>query len=69
MPDIDYGALAKQNGAISSQPAAGGSIDYEALAKQNGAVSSQSAPATDTWDPRTWDLKHNPVTNTLAGIG
>lgn len=30
---------------------------------------TQQQPGSDTWDPRTWDLKHNPVTNTLAGIG
>lgn len=44
---IDYEALAKQNGAISSMPApkAGGKIDYAALAKQHGAISSQAAPA------------------------
>lgn len=42
---IDYDALAKQNGAISSQPAQpAGQIDYEALAKQNGATSSTPAP-------------------------
>lgn len=41
---IDYTALAKQAGAVSSQPA--GAVDYEALAKQAGAVSSVPAPAT-----------------------
>jgi len=36
-PTIDYDALAKKAGAISSQPAA---VDYSALAKQAGAISS-----------------------------
>lgn len=40
---IDYEALAKQAGAISSQSAGG--VDYEALAKQAGAISSQSSDA------------------------
>lgn len=41
---IDYDALAKQNGALSSQPAAAShQIDYAALAKQNGATSSTPA--------------------------
>ena len=54
---IDYDALAKQAGAISSVPApsqpsatapaqpSSGDVDYAALAKQNGATSS-TAPAT-----------------------
>lgn len=45
---IDYDALAKQAGAISSQPAqtsGGGDVDYDALAKQAGAISSEPAPA------------------------
>ena len=37
-PQIDYDALAKQAGAISSATPA---IDYDALAKQHGATSSQ----------------------------
>jgi hypothetical protein len=52
---IDYDALARQNGAISSQPPAVSfqprGIDYDALAKQHGAISSApaaSAPATPT---------------------
>lgn len=36
MPDIDYDALAKQHGAISS------GVDYDALAKQHGAVSAEA---------------------------
>jgi hypothetical protein len=47
---IDYTALAKQAGAVSSQPAPTASssapVDYTALAKQAGAVSSQPAPST-----------------------
>jgi hypothetical protein len=38
---IDYAALAKQAGAISS------TVDYAALAKQAGAISSTAAPSTD----------------------
>jgi hypothetical protein len=49
---IDYDALAKQAGAISSQPVptpvnpnapASGGVDYDALARQAGAISSQPA--------------------------
>lgn len=36
-PAIDYDALAKQHGALSSE------VDYDALAKQHGAVSSHAA--------------------------
>jgi hypothetical protein len=39
---IDYDALARQNGAISSHP---GQIDYDSLARQSGAISSVS-PST-----------------------
>ena len=46
--DIDYEALARQHGAISSMPAVAsgknGEIDYEALAKQHGAIGSTPAP-------------------------
>src|SRR5579864_7454756 len=47
---VDYDALARQNGAISSQPAtppqqSSGLVDYDALAKQHGAVSSTPATA------------------------
>lgn len=43
---MDYNALAKQYGAVSSQPASakGGKIDYSALAKQYGAVDSKPSP-------------------------
>jgi hypothetical protein len=44
-PSIDYMALAKQAGAVSSTPAPK-KIDYNALAKQAGAVSSTPAPAS-----------------------
>ena len=44
---IDYNALAKKAGAISSQPAPGG-VDYAKLAAQAGAISSIPAK------PRTW---------------
>lgn len=47
---IDYDALAKQAGAISSQPVtapnATSGVDYDALAKQNGAVSSTPTQTT-----------------------
>ena len=42
---VDYAALAKQAGAINSQPPPqSGNVDYEALAKQAGAVSSAPPP-------------------------
>lgn len=41
---IDYAALAKQAGAVSSAPP---QVDYSALAKQAGAVSSTPAPPID----------------------
>lgn len=48
LQDIDYEALAKQHGAISSMPATApgknGEIDYEAIAKQHGAIGSTPAP-------------------------
>ena len=46
VPEIDYEALAKKYGAVSSQPA---QIDYEALAKQYGAISSEPPPPG--WTP------------------
>jgi hypothetical protein len=54
---VDYDALAKQAGAISSTPASAGNVDYDALAKQYGAVSS--VPAAPS----------NPVAGVLSGIG
>jgi hypothetical protein len=46
---VDYAALAKQAGAIQSQPPPqSGSVDYAALAKQSGAISSQPAQSTQT---------------------
>jgi hypothetical protein len=50
---IDYGALAKQAGAISSLPGQqAGNVDYTALAKQSGAISSQPSGggASGSWD-------------------
>ena len=44
---IDYNALAKQAGAITSQPPAtpaAGEVDYTALAQQAGAVHSTPIP-------------------------
>src|SRR5215467_13221453 len=50
---IDYAALAKQSGAISSTPPPAkpqqGSIDYAALAKESGAISS-TPPTTNLID-------------------
>jgi hypothetical protein len=43
---VDYTALARQAGAVSSQPPGGGSIDYAALAKQAGALSSEPAASS-----------------------
>lgn len=46
-PTIDYDALAKQAGAISSVP---GGVDYDALAKQAGAISSKAPPPLQPYD-------------------
>jgi len=65
---IDYAALAKQAGAINSQPA--GSIDYAALAKQAGAVSSQ--PATASMYQRLTQPDQttaNPVARFFSNVG
>jgi hypothetical protein len=43
-PAIDYDALAKQYGAVSSTPTGAAPVDYDALAKQHGATSSTAAP-------------------------
>src|ERR1700676_4119214 len=53
---VDYDALAKQAGAISSQsvPQSGG-VDYAALAKQAGAVDSQTQPQPDSFWRRQYD--------------
>jgi hypothetical protein len=57
---IDYTALAKQAGAIASQPAGvngpqSGNVDYAALAKQAGATSSEAAtPSNGGFDTRTF---------------
>ena len=54
---IDYAELARQHGAISSQPE---QVDYDALAKQHGATSS-TAPANpnmatiSAYQPTVWD--------------
>lgn len=47
---VDYDALAKQAGAISSAPPPSGALDYNALAKEAGAISS-TAPAADRSSP------------------
>jgi hypothetical protein len=44
-PAIDYDALAKQYGAVSSTPTGAAPVDYDALAKQHGATSSTAAPS------------------------
>ena len=70
-PTVDYAALAKQAGAISSQPAPGG-IDYAALAKQAGAVSSTPPPAPRTWTDSVgdaaseWWKQVNPISAVLG---
>jgi hypothetical protein len=51
---VDYAALAKQAGAVSSQPPAqsqGRAVDYAALAKQAGAINS-TPPAVQS--PSVW---------------
>jgi hypothetical protein len=59
---IDYDALAKQAGAISSQlPQQGGAVDYDALAKQAGAISSEPP---GFWDRVKQVLKPQPVPDT-----
>lgn len=42
---------------------------WDAKNAETPAPAAQSGQGTDTWDPRTWSLEHNPVSNTLAGIG
>ena len=42
---VDYEALAKQAGAMSSRPAAG-AVDYAALAKKAGAIDESQPPST-----------------------
>ena len=55
---IDYGALAQQAGAISSQAAPqSGNVDYAALAKQAGATSSQ--PAAQAQPDSMWRSLYN----------
>jgi hypothetical protein len=44
-PTIDYDALAKKHGAVSSTPAGSSPVDYDALAKKHGAISSTAAPS------------------------
>jgi hypothetical protein len=53
---IDYDALAKQSGAISSSPA---QVDYDALAKQSGAISS-TPPPRPTADPNAATISAAP---------
>lgn len=68
---IDYAALAKQAGAIQSQPAPqSGSVDYAALAKQSGSVGYQAPGQTSTQQPETgvWaGVKRNTV-GMVAGL-
>ena len=52
-PTIDYDALARQAGAVSS--AAPGAVDYDTLAKQSGAISSTAPKATSSSpSPSVW---------------
>lgn len=76
---IDYEALAKQHGAVSSTPPA---IDYNAIAKQHGAVSSTppagpvpaaqktvSVPMTNyPIDPKTGQRTQQPQAVTPQGL-
>lgn len=76
-PAIDYDALAKRAGAISSQPAqiagpqqSAQTPDYDAMAKQTGAISSEPHK-TDVFDHVADTLKQywhriNPVTGAQA---
>jgi hypothetical protein len=57
---IDYDALAKQAGAISSTPAGG--TDYAALAKQAGAINSQPPAQGTATQPSTSGLQDVPGT-------
>lgn len=62
---VDYDALAKQYGAVSSQPGPqGGGIDYDALAKQHGAISSSAGQTTGVFPPgemrATTNIPDNP---------
>ena len=50
---IDYDALAKQAGALSSKPA---NVDYDALAKQAGAISSAPEEQGGFWSALKEDL-------------
>lgn len=63
---VDYEALAKQSGAISSQRA-GGNVDYAALAKRAGATDSQPStqPAPSIWQR----IKNEFTRNDLAQQG
>src|ERR1035437_4293976 len=62
---IDYTALAKQAGAVSSQPT---SIDYTALAKQAGAVSSQpTSSKPPTWMDQLSDIPKGFWNNMVQG--
>lgn len=61
---IDYEALAKQSGAISSKPA---TVDYAALAKQAGATDSQPPPDQRTQFERERDPAKQPGILSTAG--
>ena len=67
---IDYDALAKQAGAVSSAPSSSGpGIDYDRLARQSGAVSS--TPVSSTPAPGFLDkqIPLNSYANaTLSGV-
>lgn len=58
---IDYAALAKQAGAVNSQPAA--PQDYAALAKQAGATDSQAPRAV----PSSWRQPKDPFSGQSYG--
>lgn len=67
---IDYNALAKKAGAVSSTPAA---TDYTALAKQAGAVSStstaaQASPAAPFDNRTAIEVMQDQSANVIRGI-
>lgn len=83
MPEvIDYDALAKQAGAISSAPPPGGAVDYDALAREAGAIQPSQArtlPPVKQYEkykepePRSWadeatDFLKGAVSDTASGL-
>lgn len=63
---VDYNALAKQSGALSSAPPP--RVDYNALAKQAGAVSSQPAAAAPPWYTRARQFVGDTLSKTAQNL-